>query len=167
MNDSKSGVGLGVAAYLCWGFFPLYWPLLDPAGSLEILAHRFVWSMLFVLVLITVMGRWAKFRAIWHDRRSGDWWNAGYLIMWGSNLPVTRTPDAHWMTEARYRGQKVIAVAPDYADNVKFADEWLAARPGTDGALAMSMGHSRPSHSSTTQSYALAQSTSLVTSRVR
>ena len=72
---------------------------------------------------------------------SGDWWNAGYLIMWGSNLPVTRTPDAHWMTEARYRGQKVVAVAPDYADNVKFADEWLAARPGTDAALAMAMGH--------------------------
>ena len=72
---------------------------------------------------------------------SGDWWDAGYLIMWGSNVPVTRTPDAHWMTEARYRGQKVVAVAPDYADNVKFADEWLAIRPGTDGALAMSMGH--------------------------
>ena len=72
---------------------------------------------------------------------SADWWDAGYLIMWGSNLPVTRTPDAHWMTEARYRGQKVIAVAPDYADNVKFADEWLAAEPGTDGALAMAMGH--------------------------
>ena len=65
---------------------------------------------------------------------SGDWWNAGYLIMWGSNVPVTRTPDAHWMTEARYRGQKVVAVAPDYADNVKFADEWLPARPGTDAA---------------------------------
>jgi nitrate reductase alpha subunit len=72
---------------------------------------------------------------------SGDWWDAGYLIMWGSNLPVTRTPDAHWMTEARYRGQKVVAVSPDYADNVKFADEWLAAHPGTDGALAMAMGH--------------------------
>ncbi|WP_431955851.1 nitrate reductase subunit alpha [Nocardia lijiangensis] len=72
---------------------------------------------------------------------SGDWWDAGYLIMWGSNLPVTRTPDAHWMAEARYRGQKVVAVSPDYADNVKFADEWLAAVPGTDGALAMAMGH--------------------------
>ncbi|GAA0424739.1 nitrate reductase subunit alpha [Streptomyces luteireticuli] len=72
---------------------------------------------------------------------SGDWWDAGYLIMWGSNLPVTRTPDAHWMAEARYRGQKVVAVSPDYADNVKFADEWLAAHPGTDGALAMAMGH--------------------------
>ncbi|WSM87889.1 nitrate reductase subunit alpha [Actinacidiphila glaucinigra] len=72
---------------------------------------------------------------------SGDWWDAGYLIMWGSNLPVTRTPDAHWMAEARYRGQKVVAVSPDYADNVKFADEWLAVQPGTDGALAMAMGH--------------------------
>jgi len=72
---------------------------------------------------------------------SGDWWDAGYLIMWGSNLPVTRTPDAHWMAEARYRGQKVVAVSPDYADNVKFADEWLAVAPGTDGALAMAMGH--------------------------
>ena len=72
---------------------------------------------------------------------SGDWWDAGYLIMWGSNVPVTRTPDAHWMVEARYRGQKVIVVSPDYADSTKFADEWLAAAPGTDGALAMAMGH--------------------------
>jgi len=72
---------------------------------------------------------------------SGDWWDASYLIMWGSNVPVTRTPDAHWMTEARYRGQKVVVVSPDYADNVKFADEWLASAPGTDGALALAMGH--------------------------
>jgi nitrate reductase alpha subunit len=72
---------------------------------------------------------------------SGDWWDAGYLIMWGSNVPVTRTPDAHWMTEARYRGQKVLAVAPDYAENVKFADEWVNPAPGTDGALAMALGH--------------------------
>ncbi|MGO1509466.1 MAG: nitrate reductase subunit alpha [Actinomycetales bacterium] len=72
---------------------------------------------------------------------SGDWWDAAYLIMWGSNVPLTRTPDAHWMAEARYRGQKVVSVAPDYAENVKFADEWLAPHPGTDAALAMAMGH--------------------------
>ena len=72
---------------------------------------------------------------------SGDWWDAAYLVMWGSNVPVTRTPDAHWMAEARYRGQKVVVVSPDYADNVKFADDWLPAQPGTDGALAMAMGH--------------------------
>jgi nitrate reductase / nitrite oxidoreductase, alpha subunit len=72
---------------------------------------------------------------------SGDWWNASYLLMWGSNVPVTRTPDAHWMAEARYKGQKVVTISPDYADNTKFADEWLPAQPGTDGALAMAMGH--------------------------
>ncbi|WP_344972083.1 nitrate reductase subunit alpha [Salinactinospora qingdaonensis] len=72
---------------------------------------------------------------------SGDWWDASYLLMWGSNVPVTRTPDAHWMVEARYRGQKVVVVSPDYADSTKFADEWLPAQPGTDGALAMAMGH--------------------------
>jgi nitrate reductase / nitrite oxidoreductase, alpha subunit len=72
---------------------------------------------------------------------SADWWDAGYLMMWGSNVPVTRTPDAHYMTEARYRGQKVVVVSPDYADNTKFADEWLAPHPGTDGAMAMAMGH--------------------------
>ena len=72
---------------------------------------------------------------------SGDWWDAAYLMLWGSNVPVTRTPDAHWMTEARYRGQKVVVVSPDYADATKFADEWLHPHPGTDGALAMAMGH--------------------------
>jgi len=45
------------------------------------------------------------------------------------------------MTEARYRGQKVVVVSPDYADNTKFADTWLPAQPCTDGALAMAMGH--------------------------
>ena len=71
---------------------------------------------------------------------SGDWWDATYLMMWGSNVPVTRTPDAHWMTEVRYRGTKVVSVSPDYADNTKFADEWLPAQAGTDAALAMAMG---------------------------
>ncbi len=72
---------------------------------------------------------------------SADWWDAAYLMLWGSNVPVTRTPDAHYMTEARYRGQKVVVLSPDYSDAAKFADEWLAPHPGTDAALAMAMGH--------------------------
>ena len=72
---------------------------------------------------------------------SADWWDAAYLMMWGSNVPVTRTPDAHFMAEVRYRGTKVVTVSPDFADNAKFADEWVAIHPGTDAALAMAMGH--------------------------
>ena len=45
------------------------------------------------------------------------------------------------MAEVRYRGTKVVAVSPDYADNTKFADEWMPCAAGTDGALAMAMGH--------------------------
>ena len=82
---------------------------------------------------------------VWGDQtdvpESADWWNASYLMLWGSNIPQTRTPDAHFMTEARYRGQKVVVVSPDYAGHTKFADHWLPARAGTDGALAMAMGH--------------------------
>ena len=72
---------------------------------------------------------------------SADWWNASYLMIWGTNLPITRTPDAHFMTEARYRGQKVVVVSPDYSDHTKFADHWLPAQAGTDAALGMAMGH--------------------------
>lgn len=72
---------------------------------------------------------------------SADWYNAGFLMMWGSNVPQTRTPDAHFMTEARYRGTKVAVVSPDYAEATKFADLWLNPKQGTDAALAMAIGH--------------------------
>jgi nitrate reductase alpha subunit len=72
---------------------------------------------------------------------SADWYNATYMIVWGTNIPMTRSPDAHFYTEARYRGTRVAAVAPDYAEYVKFADTWLPARAGTDAALAMAMMH--------------------------
>ena len=70
---------------------------------------------------------------------AADWYNSDYIIMWGSNIPLTRTPDAHFMTEARYKGTKVVAVSPDYAENVKFADDWLAPEPGSDSAVAQGM----------------------------
>jgi nitrate reductase / nitrite oxidoreductase, alpha subunit len=72
---------------------------------------------------------------------SADWYNSGFLMMWGSNVPQTRTPDAHFMTEARYRGTKVAVVSPDYAEATKFADLWLNPKQGTDAALAMAIGH--------------------------
>ena len=72
---------------------------------------------------------------------SADWYNAGFLMMWGSNVPQTRTPDAHFMTEARYRGTKTVVVCPDYSEASKFGDLWLHPKQGTDAALAMAMGH--------------------------
>jgi len=72
---------------------------------------------------------------------SADWYNAGFLMLWGSNVPQTRTPDAHFYSEARYKGTKSVVVSPDYAEATKFADLWLHPKQGTDAALAMAMGH--------------------------
>jgi nitrate reductase / nitrite oxidoreductase, alpha subunit len=72
---------------------------------------------------------------------SADWYNSKFLIMWGSNVPQTRTPDAHYMTEARYNGTKTVTITPDYSEASKFGDIWLNPKQGTDSALAMAMGH--------------------------
>ncbi len=72
---------------------------------------------------------------------SADWYNAGFLLLWGSNVPQTRTPDAHFYTEARYRGAKSVVISPDYSEAAKFGDMWLHPKQGTDSALAMAFGH--------------------------
>ncbi len=72
---------------------------------------------------------------------SADWYNADFLLLWGSNVPQTRTPDAHFYTEARYRGAKSVVITPDYSEAAKFGDLWLHPKQGTDSALAMAFGH--------------------------
>src|SRR5690554_429116 len=72
---------------------------------------------------------------------SADWYNAGFLLVWGSNIPQTRSPDAHFYTESRYRGTKSVVITPDYSEASKFGDLWLHPKQGTDAALAMAFGH--------------------------
>ena len=72
---------------------------------------------------------------------SADWYNSSYIIAWGSNVPQTRTPDAHFFTEVRYKGTKTVAVTPDYSEVAKLCDIWMHPKQGTDAAVAMAMGH--------------------------
>ena len=72
---------------------------------------------------------------------SADWYNSGFLMLWGSNVPQTRTPDAHFYTEVRYKGAKSVVISPDYSEASKFGDIWLSPKQGTDAALAMAFGH--------------------------
>lgn len=72
---------------------------------------------------------------------SADWYNSGYLLIWGSNVPQTRTPDAHFYTEVRYKGTKSAVICPDYSEAAKFGDIWLNPKQGTDSALGMAFGH--------------------------
>jgi chloramphenicol-sensitive protein RarD len=65
-----------------WGIFPLYWPLLEPAGAIEILAHRVLWSLVTVLLVVVLLRRTAAVRAVFADRRAR-------LILLGASVVIS------------------------------------------------------------------------------
>ena len=69
VSESRRGLGYGIAAYALWGAFPLYWPLLEPAGAIEILAHRVLWSLVTMSIIVLLMRRTSQLRALVADRR--------------------------------------------------------------------------------------------------
>ncbi|ODR82547.1 nitrate reductase [Haladaptatus sp. W1] len=73
------------------------------------------------------------------NAESADWYNADYIIAWGSNVNVTRIPDAKYFLEAAYEGTKRVGVFTDYSQTAIHCDDWLAPEPGTDTALALGM----------------------------
>lgn len=66
----KRGILYAVIAYLAWGLLPLYWNLFQSMGALEILAHRIVWSFVFVAVILTISRRWRQLRSSLPDIKS-------------------------------------------------------------------------------------------------
>ncbi|HSJ20869.1 MAG TPA: EamA family transporter RarD [Nocardioidaceae bacterium] len=70
MPETRRGFLLGAAAYAMWGLFPLYWPLLKPALAVEILAHRVFWSLVVMLLLVALLGRSRRLRAVIAHRRT-------------------------------------------------------------------------------------------------
>ena len=70
---------------------------------------------------------------------SDDWFKSDFIIVWVGNPAYTRIPEVHFMHEARYRGAKLVVIAPDYNASAVHADRWLNPRVGTDAALALAM----------------------------
>jgi chloramphenicol-sensitive protein RarD len=87
MTESRRGLLYAIAAYGIWGLFPLYWGLLKPAGALEILGHRIVWSLVSVLVLLAVLRRWGWFKTVLRSRRTT-------LILVGASVLIA----VNWFT---------------------------------------------------------------------
>ena len=72
---------------------------------------------------------------------SADWFNARFIAVVGSNLTMTRTPDAHFISEVRHAGAKVAVFSPDFSEISKFADWWIPANPGQDTAFWLAVDH--------------------------
>lgn len=76
MNHARrTGMIAALSTYLIWGVLPLYWNLLARAEANEILAHRIIWSFIFMVVVLMVTKRWQSFkedcRALWQDKKRG------------------------------------------------------------------------------------------------
>lgn len=69
MAEGRKGILYGLAAYLLWGVFPLYFPLLKPAGALEVLAHRIFWSAVLMAFVVPILGRAASVRRVFASPR--------------------------------------------------------------------------------------------------
>jgi chloramphenicol-sensitive protein RarD len=69
-HDSRRGLTYGAIAYVLWGIFPLYFPLLEPAGTIEILAQRMAWSLVLMLVILRCTGGFGGVRQVLRDRRA-------------------------------------------------------------------------------------------------
>ncbi|HET7386234.1 MAG TPA: EamA family transporter RarD [Nocardioidaceae bacterium] len=89
MAENRRGLLLGVAAYAMWGLFPLYWPLLEPAGAVEILAHRIFWSLVVMAVLVLVVRRGARVRRVLADSRTRTLLSIAAVVIgvnWGTYI---------------------------------------------------------------------------------
>jgi nitrate reductase alpha subunit len=72
---------------------------------------------------------------------SASWYDAKYLVVMGSNLNMTRTPDVHYAAEARHNGTKLVVFSPDLSQVSRYADWWIPAHAGQDGAFWMAANH--------------------------
>lgn len=61
-KPDRSGLVAALGAYVLWGAFPAFWPLLAPAGSVEILAHRIAWTLVGMVVVLTAARGWSQLR---------------------------------------------------------------------------------------------------------
>jgi len=66
----NKGILAGIGAYTLWGLFPIYWRLLEKDPAIEILAHRMVWSLLFMVALLTLQKEWRSLGVVLRNRRT-------------------------------------------------------------------------------------------------
>jgi nitrate reductase alpha subunit len=85
------------------------------------------------------------FPEVWGDQtdvcESADWYKAKFIAVMGANLSMTRTPDVHFISEARHEGTKLVVLSPDFSQVAKYADWWLPVKAGQDTAFWVAVNH--------------------------
>ena len=153
MPEQRKGFTYGFAAYLIWGLFPLYWKLLDHSGAIELLAHRVLWSLVTIAILVVVLRKFGQVKALLREpRRRWPLIAAAFLISanWGTYIwavnhgRVVETSLGYFITplftvllgvfvlKERLRTAQWIALAIAFVAVVGLTDRERAAAVGGD-----------------------------------
>jgi chloramphenicol-sensitive protein RarD len=145
--ERGSGFWFGVTAYGLWGLFPLYWPLLEPSGAIEILCHRMVWSLVAVVAILAVLRRWAWIPVLLRQPRrlalialaacviSVNWG----LYIWGVNSGhVVETSLGYFINPLVTIGFGVLVLR----ERLRPA-QWVAVGVGAVAVLVLAVGYGR------------------------
>ena len=146
MNEHRRGVAYGVAAYGLWGLFPLYWPLLKPAGAVEILAHRMVWSLAVVVAILAVTRNWAWIRVL-RRRRLCLLTVAALLITLNWGTYIWGVNNAHVVeTSLGYFINPLVSVALGVVvlGETLRRLQWVAIGIGAVAVLVLAIDYGRP-----------------------
>ncbi len=147
-QTSQRGLLYGVAAYTLWGAFPLYWPLLEPANAIEILAQRMLWSLLVVAVLLRATHGWDRVRAVLADRRTAGRLAVAAVVVsinWG--VYIWGVNAGHVLeTSLGYFINPLITVLLGVfllGENLRRA-QWIAVGIGALAIVVLTMDYGRP-----------------------
>jgi chloramphenicol-sensitive protein RarD len=151
--EYRRGVLLGAVSYGLWGLFPLYWPLLKPAGPVEILAHRMLWSLVFVLAVLWASGRrrgtgLTDVRAVLRDRRRlGLLAGAAVLITvnWGAYIWGVNSGNVVETALGYFIGPLVSVVVGVLLLGERLRTwQWVAVGLGAIAVVVLTIGYGRP-----------------------
>jgi chloramphenicol-sensitive protein RarD len=146
--QSRRGTAFGIAAYTIWGLFPLFWPLLDPTPALQILAHRMVWSLVFVVGVLAYQRNFGFIAHLRHDpRRLGLLALAASLItvnwgvyIWGVNSGhVIETSLGYFINPLVSVGLGVVVLHEHLRRT-----QWVAVAIGAIAVVIIAVDYGRP-----------------------
>lgn len=86
-----------------------------------------------------MQGAAVTYGSIFSARSMEDYFYSDLIICWSGNPAYTQIPNFHYLTEARYRGAKIVVISPDYNATAMHADFWIPVKPGTDAAFALAV----------------------------
>nr|WP_242433985.1 EamA family transporter RarD [Streptomyces sp. CB01580] len=159
-NEQRAGLLSGVGAYGLWGIVPLFWPLLKPAGAIEILAHRMVWSLGVVGIALLVLRRWSWIGAlVRRPRKLGLITVAAAVITVNWGLYIWAVNNGH-VVEASlgYFINPLVTIAMGVlllGERLRPA-QWVAVATGVAAVLVLAIGYGRPPWISLTLAFSFA-----------